>query len=49
MAVGHQVCEIDAHVPGDSVRVILVVCKRCGYLMPLAADRLSAPATLAAA
>ena len=25
----------------DAVEVVLVVCKRCGYLMPLAAERVS--------
>lgn len=49
MAVAHQICGIDSCEPGDKISVVLVVCKRCGYLMPLAADRLAAPATLAAA
>jgi len=41
MAVAHQTCAIEAH-DGDGVEVVLVVCKRCGYLMPLAADRVVA-------
>ena len=49
MAVAHQMCGIDGQDHGDSIAVVLVVCKRCGYLMPLAADRLSTPATLVAA
>jgi hypothetical protein len=49
MAVAHEVCGIEArHHAGDAVDVVLIVCKRCGYLMPLAADRLSAPAAIAA-
>ena len=49
MGDAHQICGIDGQEPGDSTAVVLVVCKRCGYLMPLAADRLSAPPNLAAA
>ena len=49
MAVAHQICGIDGQAPGESIAVVLVLCKRCGYLMPLAADRLAAPPNLAAA
>ena len=49
MAVAHQTCTIDGAAPGDALAVVLIVCKRCGYLMPLAADRLSLPQTLAVA
>jgi hypothetical protein len=49
MAVAHEICAIDGRDHGDTISVVLVVCKRCGYLMPLAADRLSPPTTLAAA
>ena len=49
MAVAHQLCGIAGPDPGDTIAIVLVVCKRCGYLMPLAADRLSAPTTLTAA
>lgn len=49
MSVAQHVCGIDAcDGASDSVPVVLVVCKRCGYLMPLALDRVSASASLAA-
>ena len=47
MAVAQHTCGIVAYGVQDSVPVVLIVCKRCGYLMPLAADRLSGPAPLA--
>jgi hypothetical protein len=42
LGVGQQPCEL-APAPGskDSISVIVVVCTRCGYLMPLAADRIT--------
>jgi hypothetical protein len=42
LGVGQQQCELAASGGGkDSVPVIVVVCTRCGYLMPLAADRIA--------
>lgn len=49
MGVAQHVCGIDAHDDADdSISVVIVVCKRCGYLMPLALDRYSASTALAA-
>lgn len=49
MGVAQHVCGIDAHDGAhDTVPVVLVVCKRCGYLMPLAVDRLSPTVSVAA-
>lgn len=40
--VGQQQCELASSGDGkDSVPLIVVVCTRCGYLMPLAADRVA--------
>ena len=44
LGVGQQPCELGS---GD-ISVILVVCTRCGYLMPLAADRIAPAAEKAA-
>ena len=42
LGVGQQPCELpSAGAAKDSVSVIVVVCTRCGYLMPLAADRIT--------
>jgi hypothetical protein len=42
LGVGQQQCELASSDGGkDSVSVIVVVCTRCGYLMPLAADRIA--------
>jgi C4-type Zn-finger protein len=42
LGVGQQPCAIpSAGGVKDSVAVIVVVCTRCGYLMPLAADRIT--------
>ena len=42
LGVGQQQCELASSGGGkDSVPVIVVVCTRCGYLMPLAADRIA--------
>jgi hypothetical protein len=46
MGVAQRMCGFDAHAIEDTVPVVLVVCKRCGYLIPLAADRLSRPSAL---
>jgi transcription elongation factor Elf1 len=37
--VGHHIARIDSsNGVKDSIAAVVVVCKRCGYLMPLAAD-----------
>ena len=42
LGVGQQPCELASSNGGkDSIPVIMVVCTRCGYLMPLAADRVA--------
>ena len=42
LGVGQQPCEIaSANDTRDSISVIVVVCTRCGYLMPLAADKVA--------
>jgi C4-type Zn-finger protein len=42
LGVGQQPCEIaSANGARDSISVIVVVCTRCGYLMPLAADKVT--------
>lgn len=49
MGVAQHVCGIAAcDGSDDELPVVLVVCKRCGYLMPLAADRIVSPERLAA-
>ena len=49
MGVAQHVCGIDAEDDSDDhISVVMVVCKRCGYLMPLALDRVSAATPLAA-
>lgn len=50
MSVARHLCGLEAcDGTGDEVSVVLVVCRRCGYLMPLAADRVGGAPTLAAA
>ena len=50
MGVAQHLCGIEAaDGADDSISVVLVVCRRCGYLMPLAADRVVAPSALVAA
>jgi hypothetical protein len=42
LGVGQQQCMLaSTNGAQDSVAVIVVVCTRCGYLMPLAADRIA--------
>ena len=42
LGVGQQECELaSTNGTKDSISVIVVVCTRCGYLMPLAADRIA--------
>ena len=43
LGVGHHPCKIEsANGSRDSIQAFIVVCKRCGFLMPLAADRVAA-------
>jgi hypothetical protein len=42
LGVGQQPCVLaSGNGSKDSISVIVVVCTRCGYLMPLAADRVA--------
>lgn len=42
LGVGQHPCELaSSNGTKDSISVIVVVCTRCGYLMPLAADRIT--------
>jgi Zn ribbon nucleic-acid-binding protein len=42
LGVGQQQCELaSSGGDKDSIPLIVVVCTRCGYLMPLAADRIA--------
>lgn len=42
LGVAHDQCRIPASTDAkDGIAVVVVVCKRCGYLMPLAADQIS--------
>jgi hypothetical protein len=42
LGVGQQLGRIDSTgAAKDAIPAVLVVCKRCGYLMPLAADIVS--------
>ena len=39
LGVGHHPCRIESsNGAKDSISAVVVVCKRCGYLMPLATD-----------
>jgi hypothetical protein len=39
LGVGQHPCRIESsNGTKDSITAVVVVCKRCGYLMPLAAD-----------
>ena len=38
MAVAHETCDL------ESLPVVLIMCRRCGYVMPLSAERLGAAA-----
>jgi hypothetical protein len=50
MGVAQHVCGLGASDGSDDeVEVVLIVCKRCGYLMPLAAERILASAAPLAA
>jgi hypothetical protein len=49
MGVAQHLCGLAATDGAGEVEVVLVVCKRCGYLMPLAAERILASAAALAA
>jgi len=42
LGVGQHQCTIQsANGASDSIPAVIVVCKRCGFLMPLAVDRMT--------
>ena len=42
LGVGQHLCTIQsANGAKDSIPAVVVVCRRCGFLMPLAADRIA--------
>ena len=42
LGVAHEQCRIISSTDAeDGIVVVVVMCKRCGYLMPLAADQIS--------
>lgn len=42
LGVGQHPCTIaSTNGKDDSIAVVVIVCTRCGYLMPLAADRIA--------
>jgi C4-type Zn-finger protein len=42
LGVGHHQCTIpSANGAKDSIPAVMVVCRRCGFLMPLAADQIA--------
>jgi hypothetical protein len=42
LGVGHHPCKLEsANGADDSIPAVMVVCKRCGFLMPLAADHVA--------
>jgi hypothetical protein len=46
LGVAHHPCRIESsNGTKDSISAVVVVCKRCGFLMPLAADHLAAGQT----
>lgn len=43
LGVGQHPCRIESsNGREDSIPAVMVVCKRCGFLMPLAADHIAA-------
>ncbi|MEO8289789.1 MAG: hypothetical protein ABI649_02195 [Gaiellaceae bacterium] len=42
LGVAHDQCRIASSTDAkDGIAVVVVVCRRCGYLMPLAADQIT--------
>ena len=42
LGVAHEECKIiSGRNSADGIPVVVVMCKRCGYLMPLAADQIA--------
>ena len=42
LGVAHEECKINSGTDSaNGIPVVVVMCKRCGYLMPLAADQIS--------
>ena len=43
LGVGHHPCRLEsANGAKDSIPAVVVMCKRCGFLMPLSADHIAA-------
>jgi RecJ-like exonuclease len=43
LGVAHEECRIISGTDAkDGIAVVVVLCKRCGYIMPLAADQIAA-------
>ena len=43
LGVGHHPCKLEsANGTKDSIPAVVVMCKRCGFLMPLSADHITA-------
>jgi hypothetical protein len=43
LGVGQHRCRLEsANGDGDAIPAVVVVCRRCGFLMPLAADHIPA-------
>jgi hypothetical protein len=43
LGVGHHPCKLEsANGAKDSIPAVVVMCKRCGFLMPLSADHIAA-------
>ena len=45
MGVAQELCDFSGCDGGEGISVVMVLCRRCGYLMPLAADRVRAAAS----
>ena len=49
LGVAHDECRIISGIDAkDGIAVVVVMCKRCGYIMPLAADQISGAKSKAA-
>jgi len=49
LGVAHDECRIISGTDAkDGIAVVVVMCKRCGYIMPLAADQISGAKSKAA-
>jgi hypothetical protein len=47
LGVGHHPCRIESsNGAKDGIPAVVVICKRCGFLMPLAADHIAPAETI---